>query len=124
MSNTMLSDKLMNVQNTMNMLAGEIKNLEGGKKSSGVIARKLILKSIVLLKQIKVNSIDFQKQIPVKSRTKKQPVLNDDDNAEEQLEKLHDTLIQSMSKPDENILPKTLKAHKKKGRVKNVKISE
>ena len=120
----MLSDKLMNVQNTMNMLEGEIKNFEGGKKSSGVIARKLILKSIALLKEIKVNSIDFQKQIPVKSRTKKQPVLNDDDNAEEQLEKLHDTLIQSMSKPDENILPKTLKTNKKKGRVKNVKLSE
>jgi len=66
-----LGARLTKVQSIMNMLSTDIDLLDGGRKSQGVICRKLIAKVIALMKELKKDSIEYQKSLPVKKRMPK-----------------------------------------------------
>ena len=75
-----LGAKLARVQGIMNILSADIDLLDSGRKSQGVICRKLIAKVMALMKELKKDSIEFQKSLPVKKRMPKVERMSDMDS--------------------------------------------
>ena len=78
-----LGGKLAKAQGIMNMLNTDIDLLDSGRKSQGVICRKLIAKVIALMKELKRESIEYQKSLPVKKRMPKVDRMSDMDSGSE-----------------------------------------
>ena len=78
-----LGVKLAKAQGIMNMLNTDIDLLDTGRKSQGVICRKLIAKVIALMKELKRESIEYQKSLPVKKRMPKVDRMSDMDSGSE-----------------------------------------
>ena len=81
-----LGGKLAKAQGIMNMLNTDIDLLDSGRKSQGVICRKLIAKVIALMKELKRDSIEYQKSLPVKKRMPKVDRMSDMDSESESSE--------------------------------------